>query len=473
MTSRCVRPRLAACLVSVSVLLGLTGCGTSTGTSFATGVRIDDIAVRDIAVTVTGTTAKLTWISRNATPSTVDYGTTDRRGTTAGTATATTTHEVDLTGLAAATVYYYRVYDRGVTYRFRTLGAGHTRLAFVSDRTSNRREVYLSFGNGENVTQVTTNGGWSPALSVDGTKLAWLAPGAGGVADIFTATLDADGVVAGSIANQTNTAGRLETRPAWSPDGTKLCFAAATTGQASQILERTVADGTEQVVLDNGGINDSPAYSPDGTRLAYTSTARSSTFQLGQRPLDAGTLTVVLQDDARTPVPASEYRILDAETALLDFSASGATDHHVLCTYQSAGQTVTDERHYVDKPHRRLFSALLDGSDVRRLSLNSDEEQGPPVWAPDGSHLVRPVETGGATNLARVNPDGSEDYFVTRGYFRDLAPTISPDGAWTLFASNRHEDRLINLYRVDANGDVYEVNLYHSGESEPSWSVVP
>jgi len=66
---------------------------------------------------------KISWLTENSVPTTVEYGLTDSLDSTAGTGTSTTTHEVYLTNLQCRTKYYYRVNNSsgyGDTYKFDT-----------------------------------------------------------------------------------------------------------------------------------------------------------------------------------------------------------------------------------------------------------------------------------------------------------------------------------------------------------------
>jgi Lysyl oxidase/WD40-like Beta Propeller Repeat len=94
-----------------------------------------------------------------------------------------------------------------------------------------------------------------PAWSPDGRRLAYLAPGAGGAADVFVA--DADGTNRGRL-----TATELEeASPTWAPDGRRL----AVERDGSIVLLR--ADGVEGRTLARGA---EPAWSPGGQRIAFT-----------------------------------------------------------------------------------------------------------------------------------------------------------------------------------------------------------
>ena len=95
-----------------------------------------------------------------------------------------------------------------------------------------------------------------PAWSPDGRRLAYLAPGSGGAADVFVA--DADGSNRGRL---TATAAE-EASPTWAPDGRRL----AIERDGSIVIVR--ADGVQGRTLARGA---EPAWSPGGQRVTFSS----------------------------------------------------------------------------------------------------------------------------------------------------------------------------------------------------------
>lgn len=464
--------RRAGCLLAA--LGGLAawqlGC-SSEDTDFTEGIRVDLLPIRDLAVQVTETSAAITWTSREAAGSAVDFGTSalDRMATGDG---GTTDHAVTLESLTPDTTYRYRVRGLDLIYRFRTLGGTRSRIAFVSDRADGRREIYFSLDLGENVQRVTTTGGHSPALSRDGTRLAFVARGAGGLDDLFVATLDSDGVVPDSLVNLTNTADRAESRPDWSPDGARLAFAATPLNQRSRLILREVAGGTEVVLQDNGAVNDDPAWRPDGAQLAFVSTTRTATVALGRRPVTAGSLTVVLADGRRTPVAADEYALLSEADGLVDFSRGSLAELEVLISYRSGAETIVDERHGVPRPRLELFTIGADGTDLRRLT-DSRDARGGPAYLADG-RIVHSREGSTATALVTIPSSGGAERTLVNDSRRNRDPAVSPDGATVLYSSNRNVHRLINLWTVPAaGGEPLELVNDTSGDTQPAWAPLP
>ena len=179
-------------------------------------------------------------------------------------------------------------------------------------------------GRARLVLPAATDPAWSP----DGRRLAYLAPGAGGAADVFVA--DADGSNRGRL-----TATDLEeTSPTWAPDGRRIAVerdGAIVVLRADGLELRTLALGAEPawspggqriafsaggdlfIVRTKGGrpqrvtaspaSETSPAWAPDGRRLAFVSDETGAT-DIRILDLRSGTVVQVTADPAVDSEPA-------------------------------------------------------------------------------------------------------------------------------------------------------------------------
>ena len=71
------------------------------------------------------------------------------------------------------------------------------------------------------------------------------------------------------------------------------------------------------------------------------------------------------------------------------------------------------------------------------------------AWSPDGK-IVYASRTGENWDIWLANRDGSESKQLTTDAYIDQQPTVSPDGRYVVFQSNRSGSR--NLWRVDSDG---------------------
>jgi TolB protein len=121
----------------------------------------------------------------------------------------------------------------------------------------------------------------SATISPDGTRVAMILSKAGSP-DLYVANIDGSNLV------QLTKTKEDESSPAWSADGTKICF-------ASRVNERRAlyvipsSGGSMLRVRTDGALNPSePDWSPDGKTIAFTSQNRSG-FEIWSVPADGGT----------------------------------------------------------------------------------------------------------------------------------------------------------------------------------------
>lgn len=100
-----------------------------------------------------------------------------------------------------------------------------------------------------------------------------------------------------------------------------------------------------------------------------------------------------------------------------------------------------------------LWSARLDGSDVRRLTTHSGNEAFP-VFSPDGQWIAFTGQYDGNTDVYVVATGGGEPQRLTWHPGADFVRDWTPDGTAVLFASGRavHTNRHNKLYTVAVDG---------------------
>jgi Tol biopolymer transport system component len=168
------------------------------------------------------------------------------------------------------------------------------KVVFASNRTTGTgvnnptgdQEIFSMKPDGTGLKQLTFNtvDEYNPVLSPDGTKVAYETYGKQpsnpeGDNEIYRVnTLDGS-----EVKNLSNIGeGVYDTRPAFSPDGTRIAYESNGTPTSNpegepEIYRMSVLDGKGKKNLSNNassGINvvdDSPVFSPNGTRIAYRS----------------------------------------------------------------------------------------------------------------------------------------------------------------------------------------------------------
>lgn len=146
-----------------------------------------------------------------------------------------------------------------------TVAAGT--VVFVSTRAENAELFSIPLAGGaETRLTNTARAEGSPALSLDGQRLAFTADGAGTGRKVWTA--QANGADAAMAAPGFTVSG--EAGPAWAPAGDRLAFVAPAEGLPD--LYHVVPWGEPEKLVEGPGADIDPAWSPDGQRVAFAST---------------------------------------------------------------------------------------------------------------------------------------------------------------------------------------------------------
>jgi len=138
------------------------------------------------------------------------------------------------------------------------LGENPANVSFSSDGQ------LIVFDDGVDVRSIPASGGAStvrcagatdPAISPDGTKVAYVSGGAVKIGSL-TACVPA-----------TDTSFGTGTSPAWAPDGTEIVFV----DSDNDIAVAPASGGAAQKLGSTGSVDSEPAWSPDGSKIAFIS----------------------------------------------------------------------------------------------------------------------------------------------------------------------------------------------------------
>jgi DNA-binding SARP family transcriptional activator/tRNA A-37 threonylcarbamoyl transferase component Bud32 len=227
--------------------------------------------------------------------------------------------------------------------------------------------------------------------------------------------------------------------PDWSPDGTRIVFAGASTeGYDLYVMN---ADGTDvERITDAPGDEVAPAWSPDGERILYRFDDGGETeFRTGLatvRPDGSDVVELLGRDNGDG---------LDEETPdLPTWSPDGSRIGFTMFTADGPVPYVMDE----------------DGTEPARL-----RDEGVVLgWTPDGRRILLSADQ----RFVSVRPDGSgERVFVEEP--PELGRVVidwSPDGEWIAVSSPAGVEPSGRLYLMRGDGsEIFMIGI----ATEPSW----
>ena len=229
------------------------------------------------------------------------------------------------------------------------------KIAFQSGASVDQAIIAVAYADGSNT--VTLARGTGPSWSPDGTKIAFAA------IDYYCdyyyydcyyypvglAVMSADGSGLVFLTNEASDA-----QPTWSPDGTRIAFISSRNGRSGVYVLNA---GVPTLLTNTPRAVSKPAWSPDGTRLAFTCVVDSGNSDICVINANGTGFTRLTSDPGQDAGPA--------------WKPDGSRIAFATTRYAGAYE---------------LASMTPDGGDVTRLSPATAASE--PAWKPDGTKLV-------------------------------------------------------------------------------------
>jgi TolB protein len=256
----------------------------------------------------------------------------------------------------------------------------NSRIVFATDRHGpdpvgdhGNPEIYIMNPDGTDQRRLTYENAAdeTPALSPDGSMIAFASQRNGGTFEIFL--MNSDGTNQRRLTDFTKL-GIGAVQPAWAPDGKRILFKSRVKRIDLYVIN---VDGTGLVKLTDEprGVN-TPAWSPDGRKIAFANLRHGPPEMYVMNPDGSGQIRLTFN-------------------TWKDVRPSWSPDSRRIAFHSDRDGEM------------EIYVMNADGSDTRRLTRNPTED-GFPSWSPDGKRIVFHRRVLGHGAIFTMNADGSD-----------------------------------------------------------------
>ncbi|MBS1788170.1 MAG: serine/threonine-protein kinase [Acidobacteria bacterium] len=346
-----------------------------------------------------------------------------------------------------------------------------SQIAFRSERHGGG--IFLMGATGENVRLLIPEG-HNPAWSPDGNEIAYSTQFGGNIFNrvgvgsqiwIFNLKTNAKRHVA---------AGDDAVQPNWSPNGLRLAYWGLRKGAQRDIWTVAVAGGEPVAVTDDKAQDGSPIWAPDGRGLYYCSNrnGRLSLWRvqidehsgrlLGEaEPLQApafyGMMLSFSRDGKRI---VYGNRIASSNIKRIGFNlqrgeTTGESSWMTQSTKRATNQDISPDGQWLTyyifgDPQFDIFVSKVGEPDKIFQITNDAHIDRAPRWSPDGKRIAFFSDQTGKYEIWTINPDGSDRRQMT--FSREDQPGFL-DPAWS-----RDGTRMLFAYRGGAGGFMMDLS---------------
>ena len=232
------------------------------------------------------------------------------------------------------------------------------------------------------------------AISPDGSTIAFAYKG-----DIFTVP------VTGGQARQITSNSAFDSRPVWSPDGSRIAFASYRMGSADVFI--VSRDGGEPKRITTHSANEFPIVFRNDSTILYSAYIQPSAESM-QFPSSTFSQIYAVSTEGGRPVMFSSLPLEN-----ITFSPDGTT----LLYNDKKGYEDEWRKHHTSSITRDIWSCSFEGDNVNGAEFAKittfDGEDRNPVYAADGKSFYWLSEQDGTFNVWKHSLEGGEDVQIT------------------------------------------------------------
>jgi TolB protein len=268
-------------------------------------------------------------------------------------------------------------------------GIGRTKIAYISERATGVKELYVMDYDGHDQHALTNykNTVLTPAWSPDGEKVAFTTYRRNAADIEILSRLD-------RRPYTFERAGGTTTTPAWSPDGSRIAFSTSRDGSDMEIYVADWNGRNMRRLTVSKGVDISPVWNPrTGREIAFVSD-RSGSPQIYIMDAEGTNVRRVIEEGGHAATPA--------------WSPDG---QFIAFAWQRSRSNLDIYMHN-----------LATGANVQ-LTQNAGDNQ-KPTWSPDGRHLVFESSRGGTQQIYTMLANGEKVRRLTQTG-RNTAPAWS------------------------------------------------
>lgn len=286
---------------------------------------------------------------------------------------------------------------------------------------------------------------------------------------------------------------RVDSPVGFSRDGSQFAFVRRNQSDMSLMVANTDGSGDPRTIAvakqPNGFSTSGPSWSPDGKQIAcgmfngvgpgYSTVVMIPVAGGNPTPIGSekwasvGRVLWLADDDGLVITAQPEFSSIGTQVWFLPYPSGPArritndlngygensvgvtTDSNTIATIQQVNAS-------------SIWIAAANDDETRAHLLLKTNLPDTVAWTPDG-RVVYASRTGENWDLWISNADGSAAKQLTADVFIDHEPSVSPDGRYVVFQSNRSGAR--NIWRTDADGNLKQLTEGNYVDSNPICSA--